>query len=198
MTKKIIICLLIILGLICGFFLLNKDDPSSQQALPSVSDHYVSLIEDFYENPEEYQIMNLETNEEVTGLVYEENLESFNKGDYAAIVQYFTEQGERAAFTKMPKEITDIFPPPPNSLQAPPNEFFIFMVTQIYTSTDAKPEVLKEAERGSEDITEQFIKDNQKNFDEGNFQAIQNYVVEHNITSLNVEGALEKWKKKMD
>lgn len=78
--------------------------------------------------------MNLKTNEEVTELVYEENLKNFEKRDYTAIVQYFTEQGERAAFAKMPKEIADISPPFLNSLEAPPNEFFIFMVTQIYTS----------------------------------------------------------------
>lgn len=47
------------------------------------------------------------------------------------------------------------------------------MVTEIYSSTDAKPDVLKETEKGNEDITEQFIKDNQKDFDEGDFQAIQ-------------------------
>ncbi|MEL7623725.1 MAG: hypothetical protein AAGU12_09060 [Clostridiales bacterium] len=183
---------LICLGGICGVVYLNH---ISNSAPLSASEKKIILIKDFFERPEEYQIIWIETNEDITEKVFQKYLEWWEKEDFTTLTKFYDQYLEGFAIAKAPKEIRDIFPPPPNSLQAVPNEFFIFMVTEIYSSTDAKPEILKETEKGNEDITEQFIKDNQKNFDEGDFQAIQNYVVEHNITTLNVEGALYKWQE---
>lgn len=187
----LLVSLICLVG-ICGVVYLNH---ISNSAPFSASEKRIVLIKDFFERPEEYQIIWLETNEDITEKVFQNHLESWEKEDFSTLSKLYDQYMKDISFVKMPKEIRDIFPNPPNSLQAPPNEFFIFMVTQIYENSDTKPLVLKETERGSEDITKQFIKDNHENFIKGNFQAIQNYVVEHNITTLTVEGALKKWRE---
>ena len=98
MSKKVVFIALFLCLVGLAFIFNNQKTKTSDSTLDQPGEYYTSLISDFYSRPEEYKIINLDTDQDVTEQVYRDNLERFQKGDFAGIVQYLNEREREAAF----------------------------------------------------------------------------------------------------
>ncbi|MEA4891489.1 MAG: hypothetical protein VB085_02850 [Peptococcaceae bacterium] len=196
MSKKVVFIALFLCLVGLAFIFNNQKTKTSDSTLDQPGEYYTSLISDFYSRPEEYKIINLDTDQDVTEQVYRDNLERFQKGDFAGIVQYLNEREREAAFTKIPADVPD----PLAFENAEPSDFFICRVVQLYTRTDSKRIVRQDKGDGSgeKNILEQFLKDNQESYEKGDFEAIRDYCVEQDVVTIKIEGELkyyQQWKE---